>query len=214
MTAVRRLPLIALALATGGCAGAERETQSPPASRPAVSTVPSWLDGRYSDGTLEFRVPSWWKRSTSETWGQLLSDQRSHHPAFVSVRYLERSLPETREEFSRLAARTLRPPAGRGLTLLYTQTVHLGQRRGVEATFVWQSRSTTPIGPTIRTFGVELAADRSALLVFAAERPPLHAGVFAWVRKTIRWTDGPRRAAGRILPPHRPRSYGRFVNDA
>ncbi|MEX2210358.1 MAG: hypothetical protein WD689_01145 [Gaiellaceae bacterium] len=57
--------------------------------------VPAWLGGEYADGTLEFRFPSWWSRSTSERWGERLSDERSHHPAFVSVRYLDTGLPDT-----------------------------------------------------------------------------------------------------------------------
>ena len=189
-----------LALVATGCAGAERPDEQPAAEpRAAASTPPAWLGGEYADGTLEFRFPSWWTRSTSETWGQLLSDGRSRHPAFISVRYLERGLPDSHEGFARLAGRTLRPPAGRGLTLLYTQTTYLGQRRGFEATFVWQTRATTPLGPV-----------RSAFVVLAADRPPLHAGVFGWVRKTIRWSVAPSRAAGAVIPPRGRRSYGRF----
>ncbi|MBD0338218.1 MAG: hypothetical protein ICV67_02920 [Thermoleophilia bacterium] len=214
-----RLAPLLVALAAAGCAG-DREPREAANARQATTeptaeaTVPVWLDGRYADGTLEFRYPGWWKRTNSETWAQLLSDNRSRHPAFISVRYLDRPLPVTGSEFGRLAGRTLRPPHGRGLTLLYTQTTRLGDVRGLEATFVWQTRATTPLGPTMRAFGVELPGGGSALVVFAAERPQLHAGAFGWVRKTVRWTHSPRRAAGAVLPSRGTRSYGRLVSGA
>jgi hypothetical protein len=194
-----RLPILLVALIGAGCAATERDAgRTEPAGevRRAGPVVPAWLGNEFADGTVRFRYPNWWKRSTSTRWGALLSDNRSRHPAFVSIQYLDDRLPETIEQFARLAARELRPPAGRGLTLLYTQPARIGEVRGFEAAFAWQARTATPLGPTLRTFGIEPASGRSAFIVFAAERPSFHGGVFGWIRKTMRWTESPRRVHG------------------
>ena len=84
-------------------------------------------------------------------------------------------------------------------TLLYLQTVYLGEVRGFEATFVWQSRTTTPLGPTMRTLGAELPSGEAVFIVLAAERPKFHSGAFGWVLKTLS-VDGTRtRGGGRVV---------------
>jgi hypothetical protein len=42
--------------------------------------------------------------------------------------------------------RTLRPPRGRGTTILRTQAARLGERRGVEAAIMWQVVPFSPLG--------------------------------------------------------------------
>lgn len=179
---MRVLVLLAAVLVMAGCGGSAGDRPSP------RSEPPAWLGGEFDDGTVSFRYPVWWERSSSKRFGTLLSDNRSRHPAFVAIRYFD-DVPLAREEYAAFAGRTLRPPEGRGLTLLYTQSTRLGRLRGIEATFMWATRTTTPIGPTMRTLAVELPSGRTAFLVFAAERPQLHGGSFGWIRKTLRWTD-------------------------
>ncbi|HUP33613.1 MAG TPA: hypothetical protein VM184_11305 [Gaiellaceae bacterium] len=201
-----RLPLLLATLFAAGCAGAaEPEAERAP---------PSWLEGEFDDGTIAFRHPGSWRRSSSRTFGTVLSDTRSRHPAFVSVRYLDDALPPTSDEYADLAGRTLRPPEGFGLTLVYTQTAYLGDVRGYEATFLWATREGTPAGPTMRTFAAELASGRVAFIVLAAERPRLHAGVFGWIRKTMSVAGTPGRAAGATIERDTTRAYGRFINEA
>jgi hypothetical protein len=182
-----RTTVLALVLVLSAFAGeAERDESAADVGR---RSPPPWLDAGYADGTLTFRYPSWWKKSSLAKYGRLLADNRSRHPAFVSVRYFpSASLPGGGDAAER-AARILRPPDGDGLTLLYTQPARLGGRRGKEAAFMWQRDPDTPIGPTFRTFVVALPSGQTAFLVFAAERPRLHGGVFGWIRKTIRWSD-------------------------
>ena len=182
---MRRLALLAAALAAAGCGGSQEQPRG-------GAAYPAWLGGEFSDGTLAFRYPSSWTRGSSDRFGTTLSDNRSRNPAFVGVRYLD-DVSSSREQLAAFAGRTLRPPDGRGLTLLYTQTVLLGGRPGVEATFMWATRATTPIGPTMRTFAVDLRGGRTAFIVLAAERRRLHGAHFGWVRKTLHWTDAPRR---------------------
>lgn len=179
-----RLALLGIALVTAGCGGGTERSAGGP-------TYPAWLDREFSDGTVAFRYPSWWKPGSSERFGSILSDRRSGNPAFVGVRYLD-DVPSSREQLAGFAGRVLRPPDGRGLTLLYTQTALVGGRRSIETAFMWATRTRTPIGPMMRTFAVELRGGRTAFLVFAAERPRVQGGVFGWIRKTIRWTDLPR----------------------
>jgi hypothetical protein len=179
---VRALVLLATVLVVAGCGGGSPDPAGP------VSKPPAWVDGQFDDGRVSFRYPGWWERSSSKRFGTMLSDNRSRHPAFVAIRYFD-DVPQEREEYAAFASRTLRPPEGRGLTLLYTQSTRLGRLRGIEATFVWATRTTTPSGPTMRTLAVELPTGQTAFLVFAAERPRLHGGPFGWIRKTLRWTD-------------------------
>jgi hypothetical protein len=181
---VRRLVLLAAVVVVAGCGGSAGDRPGPGFEPPA------WLDGEFEDGTVSFRYPGWWERSSSKRFGTMLSDNRSRHPAFVAIRYFD-DVPLGRKEYAAFAGRTLRPPKGRGLTLLYTQSARLGRLRGIEATFMWATRTRTPIGPTMRTLAVELPSGQTAFLVFAAERPLLHGGSFGWIRKTLRWeADG------------------------
>lgn len=183
------------ALALAGCAGGAPESAREP---------PPWLDGVYRDGTVQFGYPATWKVSGSSTFGGLVVDNVSAHPAFVSVRYLERDT--TGADPVELVARTIRPPEGQGLTLLYSQAAFVGGRASREAAFVWATRSDTPVGPTFRTFLTPLGDGRLALLVLAAERPRLHGGVFRWVRETLRW-EAPVRPGGRIPGGRIPGDY-------
>lgn len=180
---MRPLVLLTAVLAAAGCAGT---AATPPTSE---LEVPAWVSGEFDDGTVSFRYPGWWVRRSSKRFGTMLSDNRSRHPAFVSIRYFDH-VPQSREEYAAFAGRTLRPPEGRGLTLLYTQSTRLGRLRGVEATFIWATRTTTPVGPRMRTLAVALPSGQTAFLVFAAERPQFHGGSFGWIRKTLRWSDG------------------------
>ena len=192
-----RIALLAAVVAVAGCTSGAGSQDEP---EPSATQVPASLDAVYVDGTIEFRYPASWKRSSSPTFGAFVLDNVSPHPAFVSVRYFADEVPVGNA--AALSARTIRPPSGRGLTLLYTQTAFLGGRRGREVAFIWSTRESTPLGPTMRTFVVPLRDGRTALLVFAAERPRFHGGVFRWVRETLRWTAAPapllRRPGGRI----------------
>src|SRR5918994_2948226 len=119
---MKRLVLLAAVTAITGCAG---ETSPAREEAPAAGArePPPGLDGRFADGTLEFRYPQRWKRSSSKTFGELVTDNVSPHPAFVSVRYFDG--PVAAHDSATFVARTIRPPAGRGLTLLYRQTALL-----------------------------------------------------------------------------------------
>jgi hypothetical protein len=187
--------LIAVAALAAGCSSGTSDESTP--------EPPPWLDATYSDGTVQFDYPERWKVSSSKTFGGLVLDNVSAHPAFVSVRYLE---PGAGGDPVRLAAQTIRPPEGRGLTRLYTQTAYLCGRRGHEVAFVWSTREDTPVGPTMRTFLIPLDDGRTAMVVLAAERPRLHGGVFRWVRETLRW-EAPVRAGGRFPGGRVPADY-------
>jgi hypothetical protein len=191
---MRLFALIVAALVATGCTlrDSDEEPERPAADRPA----PEWLDATYTDGTVRFDYPGRWKVSSSATFGGLVLDNVSQHPAFISVRYLPRG--EATGDPADLVARTIRPPEGQGLTLLYSQTAYVGGTRSREVGFMWSTRSETPVGPTLRTFVTPLADGRTALLVFATERPRQHGGVFRWVRETLRW-DAPVRSSAR--PP-------------
>lgn len=179
---------LALAALLAGCSGSADQTSAPPAREP-----PAFLEQRFDDGTISLRYPTGWYRDRSDTFGVVLGDSQGRHPAFVSIRYVE----PAGVRFAELAARTIRPPDGRGLTLLYTQSAILGGRRAREATFMWQTQSDTPIGPLFRVFGVPLG-ERIAVVVFAAERPPVHNGAFRWIRETLTWrSPALRRSGGR-----------------
>jgi hypothetical protein len=158
---------------------------------PSAAFVPAFLSQRYDDGTLSLRYPRGWIRNRTERFGRVLSDNKSPHPAFLGIRYLPRRTYAGAVEFAQVAARQLRPPDGRHLTHLYTQTALVGGLRGIEAAFMWAYYvGGAPLGPTMRVVGVELPSGRVAFLVFAAERPRLHAGQFSWIRKTIHWDAG------------------------
>lgn len=194
----RGLALLATAFLSA-CAGSGGD-ERPPAREPSF---PTFLSQRYSDGEVVLRYPRAWRRSTLDSLGTVFSDRESRHPAFVALAYRPRRDYTSAAEFARLAGRLVRPPDGRGLTLLYTQTARLGGRRGIEAAFVIATRSDTPLGPRASVYGIELASGQVAVFTFAAERLRLHAGTFGWIRKSIVWTGGggfePRRA-GRVAP--------------
>ena len=204
-----RISLLAVLFALAGCAGGSASNEA------AVTTTrepPAWLDADFRDGTVAFSYPGWWQESRSDKYGTLLSDKRSRSPGFVSIRYFDAGELPVGDDLAERAARILRPPTGAGLTFLYRQTAYLGRFRAVEATFMWQTVSRTPIGPTFRTFAVGLPSGRTAFLVFAAERPRLHSSMFAWVRETIRWDDEPAPAAGASSERREP-GRGRYVNE-
>jgi hypothetical protein len=45
----------------------------------------------------------------------------------------------------------------------------------------------TPLGPTLRVFGIELESGRVAVLIFGAEDPFAHRTQLAWVKRAITW---------------------------
>lgn len=197
-----RLALLTLALVLAGCSGGGDD------DGPGTRVAPAWLDGDYADANLAFSYPGWWEERDSDKYGTLLTDKRSRHPAFVSVRYFAAGTLPVDDTVTARTARILRPPDGAGLTHLYTQTAYLGRFRGIESAFMWQTRARTPVGPTFRTFALELPSGETALLVFAAERPRFHSGMFAWIRETIRWAAA-EPVTGRDARPAR----GRYVNE-
>lgn len=178
-------------LAAGALAGSGQARLDEGLGSPRVSSapfVPSWLSETFSDGTISLRYPAGWSVGRAAPFGTVISDTQSRHPAFVSIAYLPSRDYRTRAEFAQLATRFLRPPDGRGTTLLYSQTARAGGRRGYEAAVMWAYGANSPLGPTMRVLGFELDSGEVALLVFAAERPRLHRGAFAWVKKTISWS--------------------------
>jgi hypothetical protein len=148
---------------------------------------PSWLSERYMDGTIAFRYPRGWIENETRTFGHVLSDNKSPTAAFVGVRYLPRRTWDDPGAYARVVTRTLRPPRGRGTTILRTQAARLGDRRGLEVAIMWQVSLSSPLGPTMRVFGIELDSGEVALVTFAAEKLSYHSMVFAWVKESIAW---------------------------
>jgi hypothetical protein len=148
---------------------------------------PAWLSEVSTDGTIAFRYPRGWIENETRTFGHVLSDNKSPTAAFVGVRYLPRRTWDDPAEYARVVTRTLRPPRGRGTTILRTQAANLGNCRGVEVAVMWQVRLASPLGPTMRVFGIELDSGEVALVTFAAEKPSYHNVFFAWVKESIAW---------------------------
>lgn len=176
--------LFVAVLPLAGCSPGADE-QQPPASEPFL---PAWLNANYTDGKINIRYPSDWTRGRSR-FGEYLNDATKTTAAFVSVQYLPRREYESHAEFADLAAKILRPPSGRGTTLVYTQAARVGGRLGIEAAIVY-GLLPSGAGPTMRVFGIELGSGEVAILIFAAERQTVHATEFAWIKRSITWEDG------------------------
>jgi hypothetical protein len=108
------------------------------------------------------------------------------------VQYLPRREYESHAEFAEfaeLAARILRPPSGRGTTLEFTQAARIGDRAGIEASSIWAADEDSPIGPTMRVYGIELDSGEVRILIFAAENQTNHAAEFGWIKRSITWDE-------------------------
>jgi hypothetical protein len=181
--AVLGLTVILLA----GCSlGADEEPS--PNSEPFL--VPAWLNATYSDARVTIRYPADWTRGRSDRFGEYVDDATERTAAFVAVQYLPRREYESHAEFADLAARILRPPSGRGTTLEYTQAARIGDRAGIEASIIWAAEEDSPIGPTMRVYGIELDSGEVAILIFAAENQTNHAAQFGWIKRSITWDEG------------------------
>lgn len=178
----------AVAVALAGGAGGEED----PGAKPSATErdfVPSHFDQVYRDGRIVVRYPRAWTRSTSSRFGVVLADDTTRYSAFVSIKYLpDRELPLV-NRFAELAAAVIRP--GGRLIPLYTQSARVGGLRGIEAGFIWPVAGTR--GPLMRAYGFDRGRQGVAFLVFASEKPTVHASDFGWVKRTIVWTREPRR---------------------
>lgn len=187
MADLTRALLLFLVLVAAGCTGGGGEER---AGQSEGDFFPSWLDQRYTDGTISVRYPQGWIENDTERFGHVLSDNKSLTAAFIGIQYLDRREWKTHREFAKLATRILRPPHGRGTTIHYTQAAKLGKRRGVEAAIIWATDDRNPLGPTMRVFGIELPSGKVAVVIFAAEKRSEHALRFAWIKKSITWNEG------------------------
>jgi hypothetical protein len=110
--------------------------------------------------------------------------------AFVAVQYLPSRDYANGAEFGELARELLKPPAGEGTRLLRTQAARIGGRPGFEAAVMYSTIPDTPLGPTLRVFGIELESGRVAVLIFGAEDPFAHRTQLAWIKRSITWDQG------------------------
>jgi hypothetical protein len=118
-----------------------------------------------------------------------VDDATERTAVFVAVQYLPRLEYESHAGFAELAARILRLPSGRATTLEYTKPARIGDPAGIEASIVWAAEEDSPIGPTMRVYGIELDSGEVAILVFAAENQTNHAAEFGWIKRSIIWDE-------------------------
>jgi hypothetical protein len=116
-----------------------------------------------------------------------VGDNESATAAFVAVQYLPSRDYADGPEFGKLAREILKPPAGEGTRLLRTQAARIGGRAGFEAAVMYSTIPDTPLGPTLRVFGIELESGRVAVLIFGAEDPFAHRTQLAWIKRSITW---------------------------
>jgi hypothetical protein len=179
-----RVLLVLAVIAAAGCSlGADER----PFSNPEPFLFPAWLNATYTDGRITLRYPADWTRGRSDRFGEYVDDATKRTAAFVAVQYLPTRKYESHAEFAELAARILRPPSGRGTTLEYTQAARIGDRAGIEASIIWADDDDSPIGPTMRVYGIELDSGEVAILIFAAENQTNHAAAFGWIKRSITW---------------------------
>lgn len=182
---MRVLLVLAVITAAGCSLGGDKR----PSPNPEPFVFPAWLNATYTDGRITIRYPADWTRGRSERFGEYVDDATERTAAFVAVQYLPRREYESHAEFADLAARILRPPNGRGTTLEYTQAARIGDRAGIEASIIWAAEEDSPIGPTMRVYGIELDSGDVAILVFAAENQTNHAAEFGWIKRSITWNE-------------------------
>jgi len=149
--------------------------------------IPDWLSQTFSDGTVTIRYPDGWTTDVESRFGSSVGDNESGTSAFVAVQYLPSRDYANGAEFGELARDLLKPPAGEGTRLLRTQAARIGGRPGFEAAVMYSTIPGTPLGPTLRVFGIELESGRVAVLVFAAEDPFAHRTQLAWIKRSITW---------------------------
>lgn len=167
----------ALAAALAACGGGEREG------------IPDWLNQTFSDGTVTIRYPEGWTTDAESRFGSSVGDSESTTSAFVAVQYLPSRDYASGPEFGELARELLKPPAGEGTRLLRTQAARIGGRPGFEAAVMYSTIPGTPLGPTLRVFGIELESGRVAVLIFGAEDPFAHRTQLAWIKHSITWNE-------------------------
>jgi len=166
---------VALAAALAACGGGE------------AADVPDWLNQTYSDGTVTIRYPEGWTTDAQSRFGASVGDNESGTSAFVAVQYLPSRDYVDGAEFGELARELLKPPAGEGTRVLRTQAARIGGRPGFEAAVMFSTIPDTPLGPTLRVFGIELDSGRVAVLIFGAEDPFAHRTQLAWIKRSITW---------------------------
>lgn len=166
---------VALAAALAACGGGEADD------------VPDWLNQTYSDGTVTIRYPEGWTTDAQSRFGASVGDNESGTSAFVAVQYLPSRDYVDGAEFGELARELLKPPAGEGTRVLRTQAARIGGRPGFEAAVMFSTIPDTPLGPTLRVFGIELDSGRVAVLIFGAEDPFAHRTQLAWIKRSITW---------------------------
>jgi hypothetical protein len=171
---LRRAALALLVLAAG-CGGGDGDA------------VPDWLNQTFSDGTVTIRYPEGWTTDAESRFGSSVGDNQSGMSAFVAVQYLPSRDYANGAEFGELARELLKPPAGEGTRLLRTQAARIGGRPGFEAAVMYSTIPDTPLGPTLRVFGIELESGRVAVLISGAEDPFAHRTQLAWVKRSITW---------------------------
>jgi hypothetical protein len=172
---MRHAALALLVLLAAGCGGGDGDA------------VPDWLNQTFSDGTVTIRYPEGWTSDAESRFGSSVGDNESVTSAFVAVQYLPSRDYANGAQFGELARELLKPPAGEGTRLLRTQAARIGGRSGFEAAVMYSTIPGTPLGPTLRVFGIELESGRVAVLIFGAEDPFAHRTQLAWIKRAITW---------------------------
>ena len=182
---MRALLVLVILVAAGCSLGSDEEPPSSARADPFL--FPAWLEETYTDGRITIRYPTDWTRGRTDRFGEYVDDATKRTAAFVAVQYLPRREYESHAEFADLAARILRPPRGEGTALEYTQAARIGGRPGTMASIIWAASEGSPLGPTMRVYGIELPSGEVAILIFAAENQPNHANEFGWIKRAITW---------------------------
>jgi hypothetical protein len=183
---------VLLVLAVIAAAGCSLGGDEPPSSNPEPFVYPAWLNATFTDRRITIRYPG---RLDARTLRPLRRLRRRRHRADGSLRrgaippQARVREPRRVRQLAELAARILRPPSGRGTTLEYTQAARIGDRAGIEASIIWAADEDSPIGPTMRVYGIELDSGEVAILIFAVENQTNHAAEFGWIKRPITWDE-------------------------
>jgi hypothetical protein len=54
---------------------------------------------------------------------------------------------------------------------------------------IWAADEDSPIGPTMRVYGIGLDSGEVAILIFAVENQTNHAAEFGWIKRPITWDE-------------------------